>query len=117
LLSKILSEIFSRHGNISIGELVDRYSVSELKLRRLFYNQVGINPKTYCKIKRLNYFLSNPKHMDQRLTKTTFDMGYFDQSHFIRDIKTVTGRSPKHCHLNYFQQQFTKNPLQLARGF
>jgi AraC-like DNA-binding protein len=36
---------------------------------------------------------------DQSLTAMAYDYGYFDQSHFIKDFKSFTGRTP----LQYFK--------------
>ena len=35
-----------------------------------------------------------PKHK-KSMTQLTFDNGYYDQSHFIHDFKSLTGLTPK----------------------
>jgi AraC-like DNA-binding protein len=34
------------------------------------------------------------QHPDESLTHAAFEFGYFDQSHFIKDMKKATGMTP-----------------------
>jgi AraC-like DNA-binding protein len=64
-------------------------------LQRLFAEHVGCPPKWAIRIYRLN-------DAAQRITTEgkpdyaglAVRLGYSDQSHFIRDFRTVTGQSP-----------------------
>lgn len=85
-----------KNENTSIHEVVEDLHVSRRQLERRFKNQVGISPKQYLRLMRINkvmQFLQHGKSMD--LTSVAYHCGYFDQAHFIRDFKSITGENPK----------------------
>jgi AraC-like DNA-binding protein len=63
-------------------------------LHTKFKDATGLSIKKYQKIKRmtevLNFLRCNPK----KLTQAAYLHGYFDQSHFIKDFKNITGLAP-----------------------
>ena len=61
-----------------------------------FSKSLGISPKEFCKIEKLNHFLSNFfQYEDMNLTQLTFKSGYYDQSHLIKDFKYFVDLSPR----------------------
>lgn len=69
--------------------------VSSRQLRRLFDFYIGASPKHFNKIIRFQKFLQrNTSRECLKKEKTYFDLGYYDQSHFIRDFKSLYGISP-----------------------
>lgn len=98
---EIVNDIFHRHSieelgtGIKIFQLARRYKISERQLQRRFKNNMGIPARTYYRIHKFGKalrLLSKAKYGD--LTRLTYNLGYFDQSHFIRDFKAFSGRSP-----------------------
>lgn len=88
--------IRKRNGNILINELAGKVYISTRQLEREFKQKLGISPKGYMRIARLNDV--NRKIISGRridLTEISFSTGYSDQAHFIRDFKHFTGASPK----------------------
>lgn len=84
------------NGNITIPELAGKVYISSRQLEREFKQKIGISPKGYMRIARLNDV--NRKIISGRridLTEVSFSSGYSDQAHFIRDFKQFTGESPK----------------------
>lgn len=84
------------NGNISINELSNKFYISTRQLEREFKQKLGISPKSYMKIARLNEVnrkIQNGERVD--LTEISYSTGYSDQAHFIRDFKNFTGESPK----------------------
>lgn len=82
-------------GGIRVNELADKLFISERSLRRLFHEQVGISPKTLCRITRLQSVMkhcSEGKQLDFLIA--AYDSGYFDQSHFIKNFKEFCGYTP-----------------------
>ena len=80
---------------IKIDDLSNRVFISKRQLEREFKSKIGISPKHYLRITRLNEvlrFLSNNQSMD--LTSVAYHCGYFDQAHFIHDFKRITGKKP-----------------------
>jgi len=64
-------------------------------LERLFISYVGVTPKKFCKIVRFydtHKILS--KEGIENLSQKVLENGYFDQAHFNRDFKKLTGVNP-----------------------
>ncbi len=89
--------IRQQKGNISIESLCRNLYVSERQLQRSFRDALGTSPKTYTRIIR---FRNAYRHLRQAEEKKiawaslSFDCGYADQAHFIRDFKEFSGVSP-----------------------
>ncbi len=65
-------------------------------LQRLFQREVGISPKELILRFRLQEAAERLlRQPDLRSSDLALDLGYFDQAHFIRDFKSVTGVSPE----------------------
>jgi len=83
------------NGFIRMEELSDQVFISMRQLERAFKNQIGITPKLYMRLSRLNEVqrqLENNKALD--FIQITYDCGYADQAHFIREFKNFTGEIP-----------------------
>jgi AraC-like DNA-binding protein len=69
--------------------------LSKRRLEQRFRLEVGIPPKLLLRTARINKairaMISEPT---RRLTGLAIDLGFFDQSHFIRDFRYFTGLSP-----------------------
>lgn len=69
--------------------------ISLRQLEREFKQKVGITPKQYHRIARLNDVYRRLEDNQQvEFTKIAFDCGYSDQAHFIRDFKSIMGVKP-----------------------
>ncbi len=77
----------------SIKQIAGKYSLSERQFERIFKDYVGLPPKSFAEIMRFKRaFFSLKKHND--LTKISYSSGYYDQSHFIRTFKKLSGYTP-----------------------
>ena len=95
-IEKVLGYIFQKNGFVNIKELADKSCLSISQFRKRFNEEVGMSPKEYTKIIRIRYISELLSiHPSMNLTQLTYELGYFDQSHFIKDFKSVTGVSPK----------------------
>ena len=91
-----IEQIRLHSGNLSIKEIYTSMEISKSKLEQHFNREIGLTPKEFCKIEKLNNFLrtfrENPK---QSLTELTYQCGYYDQSHLIKDFRYFLDESPK----------------------
>ena len=95
-IDQVLYEIYRRKGFVAIEDLTGKAFLSRSQLRKRFNEEVGMSPKEYSKIVRVNHIINLlSAASDVKLTELTYRMGYFDQAHFIKDFKSVTGVSPR----------------------
>jgi AraC-like DNA-binding protein len=86
--------IKQHHGVIRIKELANSLSISQDAFEKRFRTLVGTTPKQYASIVRLRSLIRNyPSYAS--LTEASYEAGYFDQSHFIKDFRLFTGQTPK----------------------
>ena len=80
---------------IKIKDLSSQLCIGKRQLEREFKEKVGIGPKHYLRIIRVNEVLRllNENQVFD-LTSVAYHCGYFDQSHFINDFKRITGQKP-----------------------
>ncbi len=96
-LAPQLINLIRRHPEISIEALTQKTGYSQQHLNRLLGKFAGMNAKGFQKIFRLNQAMQAVQKMDDEeiLTNITYDLGYFDQAHFIHEFKEMTGMTPR----------------------
>ena len=93
----------------SMSNLAEQLNISQRHLETQFKKNVGLSPKTYSLILRF-------KRMEQQLKQMStvhwpdmvFAAEYYDQTHFIKDFKRFTGRTPT---------EYLEENLDLGRSF
>lgn len=89
--------ILQSQGLINISKDIDT-GISLRQLRRLFSFYIGDSPKTFSKVVRFQNILSaKPSTESLRRNKLFYDVGYYDQAHFIKDFKNFYGVTPSHA--------------------
>ncbi|MCD8739355.1 helix-turn-helix domain-containing protein [Mucilaginibacter roseus] len=78
----------------TVSSLANQANLSMRQFDRKFKHYAGFSPKFYSKIARLHDALERYSS-HQTLTQIALDCGYYDQSHFIHDVKAFTGYHPK----------------------
>lgn len=95
-INTVIQEIITLKGEISIDEMSKVACLSSKQLERYFSKYIGMTPKQYLKIVRFQKVLKTKElNEDLSLTSLAHDCGYFDQAHFIKDFKLITGMTPK----------------------
>lgn len=90
-----LFKSFSNRVDLSIEGFSNEYGINKRKLERYFYKYIGAPPKTYAKIKRFNNVVKVFKSgIYSSLTQLALDNNYYDQAHFIKEFKALTGSIP-----------------------
>lgn len=88
--------ILNKKGQINVSDLREKLHLSERTFERRFTNEIGITPKQFAKIIQFDASLNQLSEEDYvRLTDVSYENGYADQSHFIRNFKQFTGQTPK----------------------
>lgn len=103
LIYAIKQMVYQSNGTVKIHEMEEKTRYSERYINKVFIDEMGFSPKVFCKIiqfqKVLELFsqLGCPKNMSEICTT----LGYYDQSHFIRDFTKYCGITP----LKYLKMQ------------
>ena len=96
LVDRIFGIIKKNNGLLRMDQLCGYIDISPRKLQRIMKNEVGITTKDLMQIVRFNHVLNNIQALEySKLTEISYLCGYFDQSHFIRDFKRITGKTPR----------------------
>jgi AraC-like DNA-binding protein len=88
-----IHRIHSVHGALHVGNLAKELCMSRDAFEKRFRRHTGASPKRFAQIVRLRNLISKYR-AGQVLTTLGYDAGYFDQSHFIKDFKSFTGKAP-----------------------
>lgn len=88
--------IIERNGMLQVTDLLKDSHMSRRTFERRFFQKVGLSPKYLARIRRLGYLcnlIAGKKKVDW--AKVFYDCEFYDQSHFIKDFKEFTGRTPQ----------------------
>ncbi|AYL98631.1 helix-turn-helix domain-containing protein [Mucilaginibacter celer] len=92
IITAIRHVIHGKH-RLPVIQLADTYSLSARQFDRKFKQYAGFSPKTYMRLVRLQEALKQ-YNSPKTLTQIALECGYYDQSHFIHDVKAFTGYHP-----------------------
>jgi AraC-like DNA-binding protein len=80
----------------SVQELVAELPVGERQLERAFKTHVGVSPKMFAGMVRMQYFLKSiARPGEENLTSLAYGSGYYDQAHLVNAFKRKSGITPK----------------------
>jgi AraC-like DNA-binding protein len=95
LVNQIIDTITSNREIRRVDDVVSLYHINKRSLQRLFNEYVGVGPKWVVKRYRLQEAADQlAGGEDADLPQLALDLGYFDQPHFIKDFKSIVGKTP-----------------------
>jgi AraC-like DNA-binding protein len=97
LIERALHHIREHIVSVTVQDLLAAFHISERQFQKRFARVVGIPPQLFIRVRRVNEAL-RLMHSGQyeRLSDIAYALNYYDQSHFIRDMKSFSWVSPKH---------------------
>jgi AraC-like DNA-binding protein len=87
-----LRRLSGSRGAVRMRTLAQETGISQKHLIDLFREQVGMAPKRYARIVRLNALLKEMSSSSWADLAARF--GYYDQAHFVRDFREFSGTTP-----------------------
>lgn len=110
---RLASEVIRKHhGILSLDELIKHIPISPRQLQREFRKEYGITAKEYMRLSRLNAIQKYMQGAESlNLTALSYESGFADQSHFIREFRLLTGTNPRGFLKD--KEQFIVNPADL----
>ncbi|NEZ42472.1 helix-turn-helix domain-containing protein [Paenibacillus alvei] len=95
-LNRIIGRIQEDRSITKVDQVCEQFEVNKRKLQRLFQQYVGTTPKWVIRLYRLQNaaeLIDNGIYED--ILGLSADLGYYDQSHFIKDFKAIIGATPE----------------------
>jgi AraC-like DNA-binding protein len=87
--------VYASKGEMTVKELSEKVGWSSRQINRYFNQQFGLSLKAYCNILRFRASFSHIKE-----GKVFPEQNFSDQSHFIREVKKLSGALPKELRQN-----------------
>lgn len=94
LIDVAIQKISSARGNISIQEVTKFIKINDRYFRKLFSDEIGMNPKKFCEIVKLKHALDQLLNEKSSIIDVCYSFDYFDLAHFNRSFKRVLNISP-----------------------
>lgn len=96
-LPRIVDEMLENDCSFSLSEIARRIGISRTTLVKYFDQYLCTTPSHFKKIARFRNAMEHHRHKfsQENLTDISADADYFDQSHMIKDFKSLTEYSPK----------------------
>lgn len=96
IVKRTVDALLLAKGNTSIKTILQEDLSKRRQLERKFVKQIGVSPKQLGKLIRLQTALKMLINKEEEsLTSIAYKSEYYDQSHFIKDFKELTGTNPK----------------------
>jgi methylphosphotriester-DNA--protein-cysteine methyltransferase len=90
---RAVARILRARGRERVEDAATALGTGRRSLERAFAKDLGISPKRFARIVRLNAVLSTLGHAERaRAVDVALEAGYFDQAHLARDFRDVAGR-------------------------
>tara|TARA_R110000868_G_scaffold304437_9_gene565117 strand:+ start:27237 stop:28052 length:816 start_codon:yes stop_codon:yes gene_type:complete len=97
----LLQKINHSKGQTHLRKISKELQVSQKTIQRKFLKYMGITPKKYSRLVRLIEVLKyHEKQSSLNFSNQLYNFGYFDQMHFLKEVKDFTGKTPT----EYFSQ-------------
>lgn len=96
VVKSTVETILAARGHVQIDKLAKQININRRQLERKFSASIGLSPKQLSKTIRLQATIK--MLLDRKFTSLTalaYQGEYYDQAHFIKDFKELTGFTPK----------------------
>lgn len=96
LLLQLVEIILHHHGAIRVEQLEKQTLYCARYIQRIFRDNCGMSPKIFCCMVRFQYALFQfNQGRAVNLAVMAHELGYADQSHFLREFKQFAKMSPR----------------------
>jgi AraC-like DNA-binding protein len=95
LVGRIVAALLHDRTISRVDDVTERFNIAPRTLQRLFQRYVGVSPKWVLRRYRLHEAAAALEREQNRpWAEVAAELGYFDQSHFIRDFTAAVGMTP-----------------------
>lgn len=98
-INNAMTMIDQSQGQQQIENVASEIGISRRQLERQYKEQVGLSPKHHARLLRVNQARLMLKDVPiVSLADVAYHAGFYDQSHFIREFKSIVGMTPGAYH-------------------
>ncbi len=90
----VADRLYEHPNDQTVSAIAAEFGYHQRQLVRIFKRWYGISPKVLLNILRLHFSLEMMLTENKKLSDIAAICGFYDQSHFIKEIKRYTGISP-----------------------
>lgn len=109
--------VYNSDGKIKVSELQENTGYSKRYINKVFIEEMGFSPKTFCKIIQFQRALEFLNYgAPEKMTDAAVKLGYYDQSQFIRDFTKYAGITPRK-YLKLVESEHYKNKVTNTNSF
>ncbi len=95
MINKVIDFIIADGTITKVDDVTERLKLNKRGLQRLFHQYVGVSPKWVIQRYRLQEAAEKLARGEvEDWPGLALDLGYFDQAHFIKDFKSIVGKTP-----------------------
>jgi len=88
--------LLETRGAARIADVAQALGWTRRRIERVFARELGIRPKLFARIVRLNAVLAGLDAQERAsAVDRALEAGYFDQAHLLRDFRALAGRTPR----------------------
>jgi len=94
--SQIIAKIRQQKGNIQVQDLEKFSGYTTRTIQRMFKNDIGLTPKGFSRAIRCQSAIYTINHgNDLVFSDCALDLGFSDQSHFLKEFKKLVNITPQ----------------------
>ena len=94
-IHRAAQRVHQLNGQVRLADMIDCSGHGSRQFGRKFVEQLGLTPKLYARIVRLNFALRlKAESPARRWTQISHEAGYFDQTHLVKEFKALTSSVP-----------------------
>lgn len=93
LVQRAVLHLDSAAHGVGVAPMARALGTTERTLERRFRHAIGVSPKLFARVMRLQAALTAPEP-PRRWSEFALERGYYDQSHLNRESKAIFGASP-----------------------
>lgn len=116
-IERAVAAIMDSGGDIRIHSLANVAAMSIRSLQQRFLVTVGLSPKQFCRIVRLQVTLRMLDGAEQPLAQLAHEAGYFDQAHASRETTSMLGLTPSALRSALESDRSESRTLRMAASF
>lgn len=114
LIDFAVDKIYSLNGFNQLSDISEELNISTRHFQRIFKKHLGESPKSIFKKSRFEHTIKSLLiTKESNYLDTALNYGYYDQSHFIKDMNQYLMKSPKDFFIEKnFMSHFYNNSIQ-----